>query len=148
MIRYPKMGIKNIIVSFFCGAFILIACSIIQKLSIGANLLNPKGYIVPLVFGGITGIIIRLYILKCKEYQDALQQRVNSLESILPICSHCKRIRKPDTDPKNQDSWEAIESYISQKIQTEFSHGICPECIKTFYPKQAHILDDKDEKQP
>jgi sigma-B regulation protein RsbU (phosphoserine phosphatase) len=51
-----------------------------------------------------------------------LREHVKHLEGILPICSHCKRIR----DEKNE--WKQLETYIAQRSEARFSHGICPEC--------------------
>ncbi|MFH1952792.1 MAG: hypothetical protein ABIL06_14370 [Pseudomonadota bacterium] len=52
----------------------------------------------------------------------------NTLGSFLPICANCKKIREDD------DSWTPIEEYIHDHSETEFSHGICPECAKKLYP--------------
>jgi hypothetical protein len=30
--------------------------------------------------------------------------------------------------------WSKIEAYIHKHSGTEFSHGICPECAKKYYP--------------
>jgi CRP-like cAMP-binding protein len=54
---------------------------------------------------------------------------VNTLGSFLPICANCKKIREKD------GSWIPIETYISDRSETEFSHGICPECLKKLYPE-------------
>jgi GAF domain-containing protein len=59
--------------------------------------------------------------------QDALSQ-VKALQGLLPICAHCKKIRD------DQGYWQQIESYISQHSQAEFSHGICPDCLRENYP--------------
>jgi len=53
----------------------------------------------------------------------------NTLGSFLPICANCKKIREDD------DSWTPIEEYIRDHSETEFSHGICPECAKKLYPE-------------
>ena len=53
----------------------------------------------------------------------------NTLRSFLPICANCKKIREED------DSWIPIEEYIRDHSETEFSHGICPECAKKLYPE-------------
>ena len=53
----------------------------------------------------------------------------NTLGSFLPICANCKKIREDD------DSWTPIEVYIRDNSETEFSHGICPECAKKLYPE-------------
>jgi len=69
---------------------------------------------------------------KIVELEDALS-RINQLESFLPICSYCKKIRKPGSDPAKMESWETMEKYLSERIPTQFSHGICPECAQKFY---------------
>ena len=73
-----------------------------------------------------------------KQSQDELQSEKNRLQTaldevktlsgLLPICSHCKKIRD-DTG-----YWNQIESYVRDHSDAEFSHSICPECRKTQYP--------------
>ena len=69
---------------------------------------------------------------KIDELEKALSL-IKNLEGILPICSYCKKIRLEETDPKKQDRWLKIETYISEKTEAQFSHGICPECMKNLY---------------
>ena len=70
---------------------------------------------------------------KIDELEKALSH-IKNLEGILPICSNCKKIRLEKTDPEKQDSWVQIENYISEKTEAQFSHSICPECVKKLYP--------------
>lgn len=51
-----------------------------------------------------------------------IQDRVKRLEGILPTCMYCKKIRD------EQNTWVAIEAYITKRSQASFSHGICPSC--------------------
>lgn len=62
-----------------------------------------------------------------QELQDALHQ-VRTLSGLLPICAHCKKIRDDD------GYWTQIETYIREHSQAEFTHGMCPDCIETYYP--------------
>jgi hypothetical protein len=55
-------------------------------------------------------------------------QRMKTLEGILPVCASCKKIRD------EQNNWHAIESYIHERSDAQFSHGICPECAAKLYP--------------
>ena len=55
--------------------------------------------------------------------QQALD-RVRQVEGLLSTCSYCKRIRS------NEDSWEQMETYISEHSNATFSHGICPACLE------------------
>lgn len=59
----------------------------------------------------------------------SLMNEVRTLSGLLPICSSCKKIR----DDKGY--WEHIETYIRKHSETEFTHGICPECAVKIYPK-------------
>lgn len=55
-------------------------------------------------------------------------QKMKYLEGILPLCASCKRIRD------EKDNWHQIESYVRERSEAEFSHGICPECAEKLYP--------------
>jgi hypothetical protein len=52
---------------------------------------------------------------------------LTKLRSILPICSHCKRIRN------EAKYWEQVDSYFHEHIGVDFSHGLCPECLQKYY---------------
>lgn len=59
--------------------------------------------------------------------RDNLQlaiKEINTLRGIIPICCYCKDIRKDD------GAWEKLEDYVSHHSEAEFSHGICPDCVK------------------
>lgn len=61
------------------------------------------------------------------DLQDAIA-KINTLKGLLPICANCKKIRD------DKDRWEQIESYIREHSEAEFTHSICPECVKKLYP--------------
>lgn len=69
---------------------------------------------------------------KIVELEKALAH-ITKLEGILPICSNCKKIRLEGADPKVQESWIPVESYLRARTEAQFSHGICPECVKKLY---------------
>ena len=48
--------------------------------------------------------------------------QVRQLEEMLPICSYCKKIRD------DQNYWQQLEGYISERTGSDFSHSICPDC--------------------
>ena len=65
------------------------------------------------------------------DLQKALAE-VKTLRGILPICSYCKKIR---TEP---ETWVAIDNYIRRHSEAEFSHGVCPECLRKHFPEVSH----------
>jgi len=71
------------------------------------------------------------------QLQKALQ-KLKQLSGLLPICSFCKKIRD------DEGYWNQIEAYITEHSEAEFSHGICQECAKKYYP-DLDIYDDKDD---
>jgi hypothetical protein len=78
-----------------------------------------------------------------KKLEDALSK---TLSKFIPVCAHCKKIRVEDSDPEEQQSWVHIESYISNKTSSQFTHGICPECMKKLYemsPNKNHSSENK-----
>jgi len=84
------------------------------------------------VAGSILDITARKQVEEQREELiEALQKalsEVKTLRGFLPICSYCKKIR----DDKGY--WDQIESYIHKHSDAEFSHGICPECAKKYFP--------------
>ena len=63
-----------------------------------------------------------------KELKEALE-KVKTLSGLLPICSNCKNIRN------DEGYWIQVESYLKSRSDLEFTHGICPDCIKVLYPE-------------
>ena len=56
---------------------------------------------------------------------------VRTLRGIIPICANCKQIRD------DKGFWNEVEKYVCEHTNAEFSHGICPKCMKELYPKFA-----------
>lgn len=60
--------------------------------------------------------------------------QVRQLESILPMCSYCRKVRD------DKDYWQQIEGYLDTHTGTSVSHGVCPECMeKTVKPQLAQL---------
>jgi hypothetical protein len=62
------------------------------------------------------------------ELTDALAQ-LKTLKGLLPICSSCKKIRD------DRGYWNTLELYIMEHTDAEFTHGICPDCIRKYFPE-------------
>lgn len=63
-----------------------------------------------------------------EELRSALAT-VKCLTGLLPICASCKKIRD-DTG-----YWQQVEIYIAEHSDVNFTHGICPDCIRKLYPE-------------
>ena len=53
---------------------------------------------------------------------------VKSLSGLLPICAGCKKIR----DDKGY--WSQVESYVQKHSEATFTHSLCPDCVKKYFP--------------
>jgi hypothetical protein len=53
---------------------------------------------------------------------------VETLRGLLPICASCKKIRD------DGGYWNTVEEYFSKRSKMDFSHTVCPDCIKMLYP--------------
>ena len=125
------------ILSFMTGSIVLISCSMIQKGIILRDwelTRNPITYIVPMIFGGLVGIVVSYFIRKITTLNKKLQNRVSNLEKIIPICSVCKKICVNPEERQEERKWiEAEEYLLSQKL----SHSYCTEC----YQMQLETLE-------
>ena len=63
---------------------------------------------------------------------------VKVLETFLPVCAQCKKIRNEG------GVWQNMEVYIGQHSNTRFSHGYCPECARKAM-EEAGLINDKGE---
>jgi AmiR/NasT family two-component response regulator len=74
---------------------------------------------------------------------EAALARVKTLSGLLPICAGCKKIR----DDKGY--WSHVESYVQKHSEATFTHGLCPDCIKKWYPELEEAdLGDSPKQTP
>lgn len=86
----------------------------------------------------VIGSVCGFYVLRLRQaeaHKARLQREVAEavanmklLRGMLPICASCKRVRE------DSGYWQQIETYIRDHSDTEFTHGLCPECIRRLYP--------------
>lgn len=55
---------------------------------------------------------------------EAAMEQVRRLQSLLPICSYCKRVRD------DQNYWQEVEAYLMTRHDLRLSHSICPDCYR------------------
>ncbi len=73
----------------------------------------------------------RLVLLALQDITELVQ-----LRSLIPICANCKKVRNDD------NYWQHVETYFREHAPVDFSHSICPECMKTLY---GDILDAAED---
>lgn len=110
-----------------------------QAINLGATDYLPKWLmgqemLCQVVHSAYERLVLRRAVLKeqrekeqvVAQLRDALSE-VKRLSGLLPICAHCKSIRKDD------GYWRRVEAYCVKNTGTMYSHGICPDCLKDHY---------------
>ena len=64
------------------------------------------------------------------DLQNAITD-VKTLRGLLPICAACKKIRD------DRGYWTHLEQYVSAHSEAQFSHSLCPDCMRRLYPDLA-----------
>lgn len=63
-----------------------------------------------------------------QKLEQALK-KVKKLTGFIPICPKCKKIRD------DQGFWEEVETYLYLHSDTQFTHGLCPDCMQKYFPE-------------
>lgn len=87
-----------------------------------------------LLVGSMLSILLGILVFLV----SGAKMRIYQLESILPICSNCKRIRN------DGGNWSSIEQFFDNESEIKFSHSICPECMEKLYGRQEWYKKEKN----
>ncbi|WP_055109138.1 PAS domain-containing protein [Paenibacillus ihumii] len=89
----------------------------------------------------ISGVVLScIDMTRHKRYELQLVEiisEIRTLRGLLPICAVCKRIKNRN----DNNHWDDIESFLIKNTHAEFTHDICPDCIRVLYPKYSSSLD-------
>lgn len=96
------------------------------------------GLVRAVVFGSVSMLVASLEkqrrgaIRSLEETNKKLStslDEIKILRGILPVCSYCKQIKT------EADTWVQMEKYIHEHSEADFSHGVCPDCLRKYYPE-------------
>lgn len=76
---------------------------------------------------GVLGIWLQHTRQKQIRHNFELENRVEKLETILPMCASCKQTRD------DEGRWMSIEEYLESQEEAQISHAICPGCKDDLY---------------
>jgi len=71
------------------------------------------------------------FVYQDKHYALLILEDISELmdlRKVIPMCASCKRIRD------DQEYWDHVENYFKRQLDLDFTHGICPDCVKKLYP--------------
>ncbi len=75
-----------------------------------------------------------------RELKEALNT-INQLQGMLPICSHCHKIRD------DEGYWHRVEEYIEKHADVTFTHSLCPDCLVDLYPEYADKVKKRSQEK-
>lgn len=119
-----------------CAAAILVVANLSSLVDLVVHPDIPYFDEEHIVVGSVTAIVCTVLFATVMAYVRHLNralETIKRLESLLRICCHCKRILKPECEPRSQESWQSVESYVPERTACQFTHGICPECKEEHY---------------
>jgi PAS domain S-box-containing protein len=67
--------------------------------------------------------------------------KIRTLKGLIPVCAWCRKVR----DDKGY--WEELEHYIRDHTDADFTHGICPDCLKKNDPETYREYKKEIEKE-
>jgi len=70
----------------------------------------------------------QLMELKYKESLEYALEHIDTLSGLLNICASCKSIRTEENE------WTALDIYVRERADVEFTHSVCPTCQAKLYP--------------
>jgi len=70
---------------------------------------------------------------RMRESLEKALAEIRTLRGVIPICSSCHDIRD------EQGAWHTVEVYVQEHTHADFTHGMCPSCVRKLYPE---IADD------
>lgn len=76
-----------------------------------------------------THLDLRRFHVEMEELVEERMTQIKVLQGFLPICGRCRKVRD------DEGYWEDLEIYITEHSEASFSHGMCTDCAREFYPE-------------
>ena len=130
VLKFPILFVLPVALSaWFCN--VRLAYTLAGSLPLGTFLIGYYMDAPTDIAAIVINMLIRMFVLGLLAFFAATVVRLNRLVKVLrgrlPICMWCKSIRKVD------GTWEKLEKYISDHSEADFTHGLCPVCMKNHY---------------
>jgi len=118
------LRLNTLLMVFFFVAYIVVVAAFFLEILYITDLLISAIFFFGAVFVFL-GVLLQ---------STMIAEIQTTIHGLLPICTYCKKIRLPETDPDDPDSWVPVEEYIAQRTAADFTHGVCPVCTAKQYP--------------
>ncbi|WP_421901230.1 hypothetical protein [Maridesulfovibrio sp.] len=89
----------------------------------------------------ISIIYLGVLLSKNAKLLELKEEDIRTLNSLLPMCSKCRKIRDDD------GYWSELESYVESHTGSQFSHSLCEECADEMYGDQEWYQKGKKKRR-
>lgn len=113
--------------------------------AVGVSVLVPA-LIAPVTIWALMRMLIEVESARARQSEllaelSQAYEEVRTLEGMLPICASCKDVRD------DRGYWHQVENFVSHRSSVEFSHSICPDCVRELYPEVADEVIAQNERR-
>ena len=63
--------------------------------------------------------------------------KIKTLKGLIPVCAWCRKARN------DKGYWDDLENYVREHTDADFTHGICPECLRNAVVELDSTEDEK-----
>ena len=122
----PALAPLIAVAAWYSGLWAALPLSVVLPVMrlLGGGSLDLRMTPARFVLGVLALVLIAFLTQRLARHEREMQRRIETLESLLPMCMFCKGIRTAD------DQWQPLEHYMSA-WGTHVTHGICPSCTAT-----------------
>ncbi|WP_151733014.1 hypothetical protein [Paenibacillus tengchongensis] len=141
-------GLANVLRPLLQGEHLITTAQLILKRKIhNDRLFRLEAF--PLLDGTSGSRQERNYVLSLEDLGPASDVRLpkaahnvfsyrSTGNTLVPICASCKSIRN------RREEWLSMERFLQQELSLQFTHDICPDCIRQLYPRYAGAFAKQD----
>jgi hypothetical protein len=61
------------------------------------------------------------------------ERELGMLQSLLPLCSWCKKVRD------DEGEWRTLEAYLEEMSHSRVTHGMCPDCERRMMEEKGGL---------
>ncbi len=81
-----------------------------------------------LTLTAVANCMIRIAVFSLIALLTSFAAGVRVLRGLIDICAHCRKVMDA------QGKWSTVEDYVERHSEAAFTHGICPECARIYFP--------------
>ncbi len=104
---------------------------------------EPYSFLITVVgrFADVLGVLFLVTgFVQSRRARRAREKAIHDLESLLPICSGCKKYKAEN------GTWLPIERYLLDRGSPEITHGLCPDCAEKMHTEIQRLKNGNSKK--